>query len=462
MTQVEPTERGRTALDVVDTETIPLPHVFPTAEEAPSRGGRRGPRGGHRIEWWSIAIALTVIVALICVAKALTLENFERSPVWAGYSIVVMVFIFGRFVLAWCYRPRLPPDSETFLPTVAIVVPAYNEEGAISATLEACLGINYPADKFQVVVVDDCSTDATLARIRETQRRFPELLVVPGRVNRGKRHVMAEGMKYVPDADILVFIDSDSLVRNDAIRKIVRYFADPAVGAVCGHTDVLNADKSLLARMQALQYFIAFNVHKSAEALFGSVTCCSGCFSAYRQAALSPIVEKWVNQQFFGQPSTYGDDRSLTNFLLRDWRVLYAPDAKALTAVPEKLPQFLRQQLRWKKSWLRETMRASRVMWRKPPIMAFFYYLSVALPFFAPQVVFHALVISPYFLWTPPVWYLGGIAAIALFYGLYYRMKTRDPAWYRGIFFSIFYTVLLVWQLPYAIFTIRDSKWGTR
>src|SRR5262249_14444095 len=151
-------------------------------------------------------------------------------------------------------------------------------------------------------------------------------------------------------------------------------------GAVCGHTDVLNKGANLLTRMQALQYFIAFSVYKSAEALFGSVTCCSGCFSGYRRSAVDPIASDWANQRFFGQPSTYGDDRSLTNFLLPRWRVVYAPDAKAHTAVPEKLRQFMRQQLRWKKSWMRESLRACRIMWRKPPVMALFYYLGVVLP----------------------------------------------------------------------------------
>ena len=373
-----------------------------------------------------------------------------------------MVFIFGRFGLALFYRPRFALNSETYTPAVAVVVPAYNEEDGIGATLKACLGVDYPEGKLQVVVVDDGSTDATLAHIRTVEADNPQLIVVACETNRGKRHVMATGMAAVTDAEVLVFIDSDSIVERDAIRKLVRYFADPEVGAVCGHTDVLNEHKSFLTRMQALQYYIAFSVYKSAEALFGSVTCCSGCFSGYRRKALDAVADAWVGQSFFGQPSTYGDDRSLTNFLLPDWKILYAADAKAYTAVPHRLHQFLRQQLRWKKSWLRESTRAFRIMWRKPPVTAVYYYLGVLLPFLAPQVLFHALVISPYFSSAPPVWYLGGVAVVGLFYGLYYRLRTRKKRWYQGILFSVFYTALLAWQLPYAVLTIRDSKWGTR
>lgn len=435
----------------------------------PSPRPDQGHRGAHtatsqrfRVERGALLLGLTAIVVVICILKALTLSNFQQSPVWAVYSLLVLIFIFGRFGLAWRYRPGLSALPETDLPSVAIVVPAYNEENGITATLHSCLAVDYPADRIRVVVVDDHSTDNTLSRIREVGADFPSLLVLAADVNRGKRHVMTAGMQAAGDADILVFIDSDSLIEPGAVRALVAYFADPSVGAVCGHTDVSNKGTNLLTRMQAMQYYIAFSVYKSAEALFGSVTCCSGCFSGYRRTAVEPIADQWISQTFLGQPSTYGDDRSLTNFLLPDWRILYAPNAKAQTAVPHLMPQFLRQQLRWKKSWLRESTRAVRIMWRKPPVMALFYYLGVFLPFVAPQVVFRALIVSPVFLLSPPVWYLGGVAAIAVFYGLYYRLKTHEKDWYKGIFFTLFYVTLLVGQLPYALLTIRDSKWGTR
>jgi len=444
----------------------PLPPFGDADDQAksPRRRENRAVRAEptHQVEWTLLCLALAAIVVIICIAKILTVENFERSPIWATYSMIMMVFIFGRFGLACFYRPRFAPNSETYTPAVAIVVPAYNEEDGIGATLKACLGVDYPEGQLQVVVVDDGSTDSTLAHIRTVEADNPQLIVVACETNRGKRQVMATGMAAVSDAEVLVFIDSDSIVERGAILKLVRYFADPEVGAVCGHTDVLNEHKTFLTRMQALQYYIAFSVYKSAEALFGSVTCCSGCFSGYRRKALDVVADAWVGQRFFGQPSTYGDDRSLTNFLLPDWKILYAPDAKAYTAVPHKLNQFLRQQLRWKKSWLRESTRAFKIMWRKPPVTAVYYYLGVLLPFFAPQVIIHALVISPYFSLSPPVWYLGGMAAVALFYGLYYRLRTREKRWYQGILFSVFYTALLAWQLPYAVLTIRDSKWGTR
>ena len=101
-------------------------------------------------------------------------------------------------------------------------------------------------------------------------------------------------------------------------------------------------------------------------------------------------------------------------------------------------------------------------MLHKNPIMATMFCLSVILPLLAPQVVLRAMVVQPHFICELPFWYFGGVAAIALIYGMFYRMNKPAKRWYQGIFFTLFYTIILVLQMPYAMATIRDSKWGTR
>ena len=422
----------------------------------PQQNDKAGVGIGTRM---TLVTLLVAIVGVVVVFKILSLDNLRDEPVWAAYGLVITGFIFMRFLLAWLYRPRHAVTG--YRPTVAIIVPAYNEPD-IAKTLVACLSVDYPKELIRVVVVDDKSTDDTLWRINAVAEDYPELIVIPAPVNQGKRHAMATGIAAADDVEVYVFIDSDSQVMPDAVSTIVEYFDDPKVGAVAGHTDVANTGRNVLTRMQAMQYYIAFRIYKSAEALFGSVMCCSGCFSAYRRDAVAPVVDTWLNQTFLGQPSTFGDDRSLTNFVLRRWRVLYAPDAQAYTNVPEHLQQFLRQQLRWKKSWLREIPRAARAVVRKNPIMVMMFGLSIILPLLAPQVVLRAMLIQPHFISELPFWYFGGVAAIALIYGMFYRMNKPAKRWYQGIFFTLFYTIILVLQMPYAMATIRDSKWGTR
>jgi hyaluronan synthase len=175
------------------------------------------------------------------------------------------------------------------------------------------------------------------------------------------------------------------------------------------------------------------------------------------------VLDLWLHQRFLGVTCTYGDDRSLTNFLLkRGYRPLFAPEAKAYTFVPETLRQFMRQQLRWKKSWVRESLKAGTFMWRKHPLMAISFYLGVLLPLVAPVVVVRALLWYPYATGKAPYFYLIGLALMATVYGLYYYVYTRDRKWVYGVLFATFYTLVLIWQLPYAILSLRDSRWGTR
>jgi hyaluronan synthase len=280
--------------------------------------------------------------------------------------------------------------------------------------------------------------------------------------NLGKREGMAEVIRQ-SRSEIVIFIDSDSLVEPDTARQLVKYFTDRRVAAVAGHAYVANAERNIITKMQGVRYFVAFKAYKAAEALFGTVTCCSGCCSAYRRAYLHDVLEPWRQQTFLGVQCTYGDDRSLTNYLLRQgYRALYAPEAKVHTFVPETFRQFMRQQLRWKKSWVRESLKAATFMWKKNPIMALSFYLGVVLPLVAPIVVVRALLWYPVATGRAPYVYLFGLALMATLYGLYYYIHTRDRKWVYGIVFATFYTLILIWQLPYAILNLRDARWGTR
>jgi hyaluronan synthase len=160
---------------------------------------------------------------------------------------------------------------------------------------------------------------------------------------------------------------------------------------------------------------------------------------------------------------TYGDDRSLTNFLLRrNYSTLYAPEAIAHTIVPDTLSKFMKQQLRWKKSWIRENTIAATFMWKRNIVTSFSFYLGFILPLVAPAVVVRALMIQPIANGILPFAYIIGLALMATIYGLYYYIYTGDRKWTYGVLFATFYTLVLIWQLPYAIISLRDGRWGTR
>jgi hyaluronan synthase len=410
----------------------------------------------------TIALYLVAIVVGIVGYKVAFLHAIAADPFFAIYGLVVVAYLVSRFAIALTYRP---PAHAGLQPRVAIVMPAFNEEAAIQASLRSLLTVDYPAEKLEIVAIDDGSTDATLARLHEVAGEAGgRVRVIAFPENRGKRAAMAAGIR-ATEAEVVAFVDSDSVLEPDALDRLVQAFADERVGAVCGHADVLNVQDTWLTKMQAVRYFVAFRVSKAAESVFGAVTCCSGCFSAYRRRSILPHLDWWEHQTFLGRESTFGDDRSLTNCVLRTERVVYDATAVSHTIVPDHLRQFLRQQLRWKRSWTRESLLVARFAWRLHPAAALAIYVGMILPLIAPITALRAVV------WHPvveglgaPLLYVVGIYSMALVYSLTYAVMKRrfDALWLYGIAFVLFYLVVLLWQTYYAILTSRSSSWGTR
>ena len=123
----------------------------------------------------------------------------------------------------------LPAGEES--PPVTLIISVYNEEDVIRERLENCRTLDYPRDKLRILVVSDGSTDKTHDIVAEYAGEGVELEVVQGRV--GKTGALNQVIPRL-DTEIVVFTDANSMLRPDAIRQLVRHFADPRVGAVCG------------------------------------------------------------------------------------------------------------------------------------------------------------------------------------------------------------------------------------
>jgi hyaluronan synthase len=355
---------------------------------------------------------------------------------------------------------RAPPDRG-FLPSVSIIISVKNEEAHIAETIERCFRSRYPAHLLEIITVDDGSTDRTWQVLTGLQEKHPNLKIFRFEQNKGKRHAMAKGCEHAT-GDVYVMVDSDSYLDPEGIYRLVQGFADPRVGAIAGHTRAIVEPDNVISKMESVRYFIAHKMMKTAEGVFGTVTCCPGCFSAYRRSAIMPILPKWLHQTFNGKPATFGDDRSLTNFVLRHYRVLYCDTARCWTYVPNTWAKYFRQQLRWKKSWYRETLTASGIMWRKHPLSALFYYTGILLTFFAPVMVFRNMILLPLVYSMSCVPYVTGIALIYFFFCCVYFYYTRGREWGYGMVFDGLYVGVMCWQNYYAMATVSKTHWGTR
>ncbi len=128
------------------------------------------------------------------------------------------------------------------------------------------------------------------------------------------------------------------------MRDLTSQFDLKKISGVAGHSLPSNGDDNFLTRAQYAYYFMSFRVLKASESLFDLCFCLSGCYAAYRKKDVVPLMDELCHETFIGNKCTYGDDRSLTSYLLRDGhRTVYTSEAVGYTICPNTWKIFLKQ-----------------------------------------------------------------------------------------------------------------------
>ncbi len=415
-----------------------------------------------------VSSLLAIIFLCIVLMRTESIIYFKFDKYLYLYSIIASTFLLVKYIFGAFYRPvKVDPN---YTPGVTIIVPCFNEETWIRRTILCAMDQFYPPDKLEVLVVDDCSTDHSVEKIKETIEEIrikegPETaervscLVQP--VNKGKRDALAWGAKKAKH-ELVVFVDSDSFLDPYAVLNLVQPFKDAHCGGVSGRTDVANTYTNSLTKMQSVRYYIAFRVMKAAEGLFDAVTCLSGPLSCYRKDLVLKYTDAWINQRFLGHKATFGDDRAMTNLILRQHHTDYQDTAICYTIVPNDYDVFLKQQMRWKRSWLRESLIASTFMWKKEPFASVSFYMGVLVPIVAPLCVLYNLIYIPLIHRIFPFTFIFGMFLMAGLMSACQLLLRRSSTWLYGLWFCLYYELVLLWQMPVAWFTFWKSTWGTR
>ncbi len=415
------------------------------------------------------AFCLLAVTVMIILLRSESILYFRTNALLYGYSIVTATFLLTRYLFGMLYRP-VPVDPD-YTPSVTIVIPCFNEEEWISRTILSCIDQDYPPEKLEFVIVDDGSSDRSVEVIQQTVnelcqegKRFnlqARIRCFFQKENQGKREAMGLGIRNAR-TELIAFVDSDSFLEPDAIRQLVQPMKDPKMGGVAGRTDVANTYTNNLTKLQSVRYYVSFRIMKAAEAYFDSVMCLSGPLSCYRLEYVREVFDKWLNQTFMGQKATFGDDRSLTNYIVEHHRTYYQDTSICSTIVPNRHKVFLKQQMRWKRSWLRESLKAGRFMWKKEPLMSIFFYFGLLIPLIAPFIVIFNLVYIPLTLKVFPTTFLLGLLMMALMMSFAQLILKKSSLWAHGLLFCMYYEFVLLWQMPWAWITFWVSDWGTR
>ncbi len=265
-------------------------------------------------------------------------------------TFIVMVFFVGdilmsaRLILVGLFaiidRLRRPyrRHSPDFNPSIAVLVPAYNEEKVIVRTIRSVLNSDY--DNLRVIVIDDGSKDRTYevarqAYAREIASGRVEVLTKP---NGGKAAALNYALEHIHE-DFYVGIDADTVIAMDAISRLIPHFEDESIGAVAGNAKVGNR-VNLWTRWQALEYITSQNFERRALDLFNVVTVVPGAIGAWRTAGVKDAGGYPLN--------TVAEDADLTmNLLEHQYKVVYEDRALAFTEAPVDMQGLMRQRFRW-------------------------------------------------------------------------------------------------------------------
>ena len=269
--------------------------------------------------------------------------------------------------------------------------------------------------------------------------------------------------------DVLVTIDSDSIVEPETVRRLVSpFYYERNIGAVAGCVRVLNRKKGIIPRMLDVSFAYSFDFMRASQSVINTVFCTPGLLAAYRRGPLMNCLDAWKNQKFLGSPSSIGEDRALTNFILQQgYHVTFQSDAIVYTNVPVQYKELCKMFLRWARSNVRETLIMTGFIFKKfrrtPATGARINYFLSVMSLVLPQLLFVGLLYCVY--WQPAIFLMQILMTSALvatvpaaFYA--WRRHSSDGVW--AFVYGAFWFFGLAWITPWSILTVRNGKWLTR
>lgn len=392
-------------------------------------------------------------------------------------------------------------------PLISIVVPAKNEEKNIRNCVQSCLNQTYKNK--EIIVVNDGSTDKTgevLDEIRK-ENRTSNFRILHLSKSVGKKRAV-EAASEIARGEIYAFMDSDCDMAFDAVEKAAKIFHnDRKLGALTCHGRVRDAQRgNTIEKFQQVYIDISCRSIKAAESSFKSVTCCSGSLSFYRRVAIQDFIHDWANDRFLRIDFKFCTDRRMTAHILGTrttidsltdknqiehmpilqtgdddietmkksldpdvefsdrpikWNVEYSNSIKVNVGVPKTFESLAKQQIRWKKSFIRSLFATGGIYWKRPSFIALLYYIQTAMKLIRPYILFYTIAILPIKGdFTSVLFWIAGVMFTGMIYAVEYRLRNPDDGlWLYRPLFTFITTFVYTWFLIYSAITIRNRTW---
>ena len=281
-------------------------------------------------------------------------ESFSSLIAASGWFLVLYPAALSlALILASAWHilragDRPSPDPERW-PTLALLVPACDEEATIGACLGALLAADYPG--VEIHLLSDGSTDGTVAVARRYAERGVQ--VHAHAVNRGKQAVLEDALAFV-ETELVMVVDADSRPARAALRELVKPFADPAIAGVTGNLQV--AAQNFLQHLQAMEYASIIGLQKRANSVWGGLFTVSGAACCFRTETVRGVGG-------FASPSVTEDIELSWRLQHAGHGLAYAPRALVEIQAPSSLRALWQQRARWSRG-LAEVLWQHGAVWR--------------------------------------------------------------------------------------------------
>lgn len=393
-----------------------------------------------------------MIIEIFQFFKTLAEGIFYYLPFHLIFFVVVPLIV--RWKRAQKYFTAHSLDRKAI--RVSVVIPEYNEDLQIFEKCLQSVVSNFPDEI--IIVYDDGRRE-----IEDLARKYgAKIYRFPQRV--GKRRALVKGWE-IASGDIIVQIDSDVILSENAINEIVKPFSDEMVVGVQGKNVACMTKSWFSWRMSQL---IEINRDMNNRALNGHLVVIDGRFNAWRRMWLLKQIHPFLNEYFLGKKCEIGDDRFLTwKANLEGYKTVYQSTAIAQTMSPRSYVGFIKQQLRWARSGYKAFFKdITSGLWKKVSLsynlLQICYYLGPLS--FSLSVIHDTLLVPPIFLL--PVW---AVVPIAIFGSAIIAIIRRFAVGFYSLTLKEF-VLYGVWSLfvgfplmLYALFTVRNqAQWGTR
>ncbi len=398
------------------------------------------------------------------------IENILQLYVVIAVSHLMTQFVFAQ-LHHWRCKKALPQQEQLErklcgrgeFPSVTIIYPIYNESAEVLEQVlqraQDCLAV----PRLEVIFVDDGSPN--LPALKPVYEKYQgERIKVIYKSNGGKREAQYTGFCEA-SGEYVITVDSDTLIAKEGVYRLISPFLmDRNIGAVCGEVKVENQGDNLLTCLIDLRYWIAFNLERAAQSLFGCILCCSGPFSAYRSDIIQKVKDAYIAQTFLGRKCTYGDDRHLTNLVIaQGCKTIYQPGAIAYTYVPVTLGEYIVQQNRWNKSFFREMLWTIKDYKQVSPFSLYDMLLQpVLFSLFFIVLSQNLYVFCLHKDFKNVIYYIGLLIVMASVRALYGVLVTGNPRFLYFIYYGFLHISVLMPIRFKSLCTLNENSWGTR